>query len=84
MFLVSTVALRVFMSWSNVVGSFASQMSLVVCGCAANYNLTEWLDFIIELFGNFSFRTNSGKKQQNAMHFAKTCSITNGVSEQVQ
>jgi hypothetical protein len=37
-----------FMSWSNVVCSFASQMSFVVCGCAANYNL---LDFIMTHYG---------------------------------
>jgi hypothetical protein len=38
----------------------------------------------IELFNNFSFQTTTTQKQQNAEHFAWTCSITNRYIEQVQ
>jgi hypothetical protein len=49
------------------------------------YDFIDGLSYyaVLELFGNLSFRTNSAKNQQNAVHFAKTCSITNRVSEQV-
>jgi len=38
---------------------------------------------LLELFGNFSFRTTSAVKQQNMQYFAETCEATNRVVEQV-